>query len=119
MPRLKCFVKTGLFQHANAPAAVAAAGAAYSNTTPRDLQTAAQRGHFVPFASVTATVRPGKFTPWPTTAPSAGLLAFGPDIRPGATVEEAGIVDIAPTVAHVLGFDMPDTDGRVVEEILR
>ena len=50
-------------------------GAAYSNTTPRDLQTAAQRGHrpcssalseciqqrghFVPFASVTATVRPG------------------------------------------------------------
>ena len=47
------------------------------------------------------------------------LLAFGPDIRPGATVEEAGIVDIAPTVARTLGFDMPDTDGRVVEEILR
>ena len=29
MPRLKCFVKTGLFQHANAPATVAAAGAGY------------------------------------------------------------------------------------------
>ena len=67
-------------------------GTAYSNTTPSALQTAAQRGHrscssglseciqqrghFVPFASVTATVRPGKFTPWPVTAPSAGAVSF-------------------------------------------
>lgn len=55
----------------------------------------------------------------PDKGPQPMLLAFGPDIRPGATVEEAGIVDIAPTVARTLGFDMPDTDGRVVEEILR
>ena len=55
----------------------------------------------------------------PDKGPQPALLAFGPDIRPGAVVEKAGIVDIAPTVARSLGFDMPDTDGRVVEEILR
>ena len=46
------------------------------------------------------------------------LIAFGPDIRPGAIVEQARIADIAPTVAAALGFDMPDTDGRPVREIL-
>ena len=55
----------------------------------------------------------------PDKGPQPCLLAFGPDIRPGAVVEQAGIVDIAPTVAASLGFDMPDTDGRVVTEILR
>ena len=47
------------------------------------------------------------------------LLAFGPDIRPGMVVEQAGIVDIAPTVAHSLGIDMPDTDGHAVLELFR
>ncbi len=55
----------------------------------------------------------------PDKGPQPCLLAFGPDIRPGAVVEQAGIVDIAPTVAASLGFDMPDTDGCVVTEILR
>ena len=55
----------------------------------------------------------------PDKGPQPTMLAFGPDIRPGAVVEQAGIVDIAPTVAASLGFDMPDTDGRVVEEILK
>ena len=54
----------------------------------------------------------------PDKGPQPCLMAFGPDIRPGVTVEEAGIVDIAPTVAASLGFDMPDVDGRVIHEIL-
>ena len=54
----------------------------------------------------------------PDKGPQPCLMAFGPDIRPGAVVEQAGIVDIAPTVAASLGFDMPDTDGHVVREIL-
>ncbi len=54
----------------------------------------------------------------PDKGPQPCLLAFGPGVRPGAVVEQAGIVDIAPTVAACLGFDMPGTDGRVVEEIL-
>lgn len=55
----------------------------------------------------------------PDKGPQPTLLAFGPDIRPGAVVERARIVDIAPTVACTLGFEMPDVDGRVVHEILR
>ncbi len=54
----------------------------------------------------------------PDKGPQPCLLAFGPDIRAGAVVEKANIVDIAPTVAASLGFDMPGTDGRVVREIL-
>ena len=55
----------------------------------------------------------------PDKGPQPTLLAFGPDIRAGARVEKARIIDIAPTVAASLGFDMPDTDGHVVREILR
>ncbi len=55
----------------------------------------------------------------PDKGPQPTLFAFGPDIRAGAIIERAGIVDIAPTVASSLGFEMPDTDGRVVSEILR
>ena len=55
----------------------------------------------------------------PDKGPQPTLLAFGPDIRPGAVAEQAGIVDIAPTVAACLGFDMPDTDGHPVREILK
>ena len=55
----------------------------------------------------------------PEKGPQPCLLAFGPGIRPGAAVENARIIDIAPTVAACLGFDMPDTDGRIVREILQ
>ncbi len=55
----------------------------------------------------------------PEKGPQPTLLAFGPGIRPGARADRAGIVDIAPTVAASLGLSMPDTDGRVIEEILR
>lgn len=55
----------------------------------------------------------------PDKGPQPALVAFGPDIRPGAVIEKAGIVDIAPTVALTLGFDMPGADGRAVRELLR
>ncbi|MDI9506537.1 MAG: alkaline phosphatase family protein [Clostridiales bacterium] len=55
----------------------------------------------------------------PDKGPQPTLLAFGPDIRPGALLEQAGIVDIAPTVAHSLGLSMPGVDGRVLTELFR
>ena len=55
----------------------------------------------------------------PDKGPQPTMLAFGPDIKAGARVEKARIIDIAPTVATSLGFDMPDTDGRAITEILR
>ena len=40
-------------------------------------------------------------------------------VKTGAVVKRACIVDEAPTMARMLGFDMPDVDGRVLTEILR
>ena len=46
------------------------------------------------------------------------LIAFGPDIRPGACVERKPIVDEAPTYAKILGVSLPDADGTAIDEIL-
>lgn len=54
----------------------------------------------------------------PDKGPQPTLIAFGPDIKPGARVQRRSIVDEAPTFARVLGIEMPDIDGRAIEEIL-
>ncbi len=47
------------------------------------------------------------------------LLASGSAFRTGATLREAELLDIAPTVLHLLGIPVPgDMDGRVLAEIL-
>ena len=47
------------------------------------------------------------------------LIASGPAIREGAKPSGATLLDIAPTVLHLLGVPVPgDMDGRVLEEIL-
>ena len=48
------------------------------------------------------------------------LLAHGPDFKSGLydTLPTAN-VDIAPTVARILKFSMPDVQGRVLEEALQ
>lgn len=55
----------------------------------------------------------------PTFGPQPILLANGPDIRPGALLEQARLVDEAPTYARILGGTLAGTDGRVLEELLR
>ena len=46
------------------------------------------------------------------------LLGRGPELRQGARVEGARIIDFAPTILHSFGVDVPsDMDGRVLEEI--
>ena len=47
------------------------------------------------------------------------FMAAGPDVKPGVIVETRSMVDEAPTMARMLGFTMPDTDGTAIEEILR
>lgn len=47
------------------------------------------------------------------------FMAAGPDVKPGVIVERRSMVDEAPTMARMLGFTMPDTDGTAIEEILR
>jgi predicted AlkP superfamily phosphohydrolase/phosphomutase len=47
------------------------------------------------------------------------LIAAGPPFRPGSAPENANLLDVAPTVLHLLGVPVPgDMDGRVLTEIL-
>jgi hypothetical protein len=59
----------------------------------------------------------GSFSPTDTRI---SLLARGPDFKAGLydTLPTAN-VDIAPTVAHILKLNMPDVQGRVLEEALQ
>ena len=59
----------------------------------------------------------GSFSPTDT---HISLLAYGPDFKSGLydTLPTAN-VDIAPTVARILKFSMPDVQGRVLDESLR
>lgn len=55
----------------------------------------------------------------PDKGPQPPLMAWGPDIQPGVRVARRSIVDEAPTFARILGVDLPDADGAVIEELLR
>jgi predicted AlkP superfamily phosphohydrolase/phosphomutase len=47
------------------------------------------------------------------------LIATGPAFKPGAVPQGATLLDLAPTVLHLLGVPVPDDmDGRVLTEIL-
>ncbi|MBN1934026.1 MAG: alkaline phosphatase family protein [Anaerolineae bacterium] len=47
------------------------------------------------------------------------LIAAGPPICPGAAIQGARIVDLAPTVLHLMGLPAPaEMDGRVLRDIL-
>ena len=47
------------------------------------------------------------------------LIANGPSFRAGSvTTTPTGNVDVAPTVAFLLGLSMPQADGRVINEAL-
>jgi len=47
------------------------------------------------------------------------LIASGPSFRSGITVgTPTGNVDVAPTVAYILGQSMPQADGRILNEAL-
>ena len=48
------------------------------------------------------------------------FLAYGQSIRPGALAEKAQIVDLAPTILHLMGEPVPEhMDGVPLDEILR
>jgi len=46
------------------------------------------------------------------------LIANGCGIKPGVSLERINMVDVAPTIADLLGISLPDTDGRVLSELL-
>ena len=57
---------------------------------------------------------------YPATDPdlSALFLASGARIRPGVTLDVIDNVDVAPTMATVLGLKLANVDGKVLKEIL-
>jgi len=50
--------------------------------------------------------------------PHGIFLAYGPDIRPGARLDQLSIYDVAPTVLHLMGLPIPGgMDGRVMQGV--
>jgi predicted AlkP superfamily pyrophosphatase or phosphodiesterase len=48
----------------------------------------------------------------------ATFVAAGAGIRPGARLKTIDNIDVAPTIARLMGFPLPSAEGRVVDEIL-
>ncbi len=46
------------------------------------------------------------------------FIAAGPSVNKGVCIERACIVDEAPTMAKMLGFEMPDVDGKPLDAML-
>jgi predicted AlkP superfamily phosphohydrolase/phosphomutase len=51
--------------------------------------------------------------------PRGRLLLAGPHVRPGVLSQPLHAVDVAPTVAAMLGVALPDVDGRAVAALVR
>jgi len=50
---------------------------------------------------------------------NATFVASGAGIRTGATVSKMENIDVAPTIAKLLGIELPHADGRLLSEILK
>lgn len=48
---------------------------------------------------------------------ATGLIAAGPGIRPGTSIASLRLIDVAPTIAKILGLSMPDVEGEAVAEL--
>lgn len=55
----------------------------------------------------------------PDKGPQPVFYAAGPAVKPGVEVERRPIVDMACTMARILGVELPDAQGKAVEEMLK
>jgi predicted AlkP superfamily pyrophosphatase or phosphodiesterase len=58
------------------------------------------------------------YLPWRAEM-ATGLVVAGSGVRPGAALARARLIDVAPTVARLLGLAPPALEGRVLEEFLQ
>ena len=56
---------------------------------------------------------------YPDKGPQPFLLAKGPAIRDGVVLEERPIVDEAPTYARIMRIELPEAEGKCIEDILK
>jgi predicted AlkP superfamily phosphohydrolase/phosphomutase len=63
--------------------------------------------------------KPAKTNQWGGSHRRYGILvAHGEAFRKGTRIEGAGLIDMAPTILHLMGQPVPDDmDGRVLEEL--
>ena len=54
----------------------------------------------------------------PDFGPRPFFLGLGPAFKKGAVLEHGQLIDGAPTYARILGADLPEAQGRVLEELL-
>jgi hypothetical protein len=47
------------------------------------------------------------------------FIAAGPGVRSGLLSREISILDFAPTFGKLLGVELPDADGRPIDELLQ
>ena len=55
----------------------------------------------------------------PDFGPRPFFLGCGPAFRKGAVLEQARLIDGAPTYAKILGVDLPDAQGQALQELLK
>ncbi|MCI8662762.1 MAG: alkaline phosphatase family protein [Hungatella sp.] len=55
----------------------------------------------------------------PHKGPQPIFMAKGPDFREGVVLERGRLIDQAPTYAKILGTELPNADGRVIESFIR
>ena len=55
----------------------------------------------------------------PDLGPCPPLICCGPHFRQGVVLPRGTLMDGAPTWAHILGVQLPDSEGRVLSELLR
>ena len=72
-------------------------------------------------AALVPAARPGGTHGYVHTHPKMDALfvAAGADIRRGVRVERIRNLDVAPTIARLLGFQMPDVEGEVLTAIIQ
>ena len=58
---------------------------------------------------------------WQAENKKTGLfMAYGPNIKRGGKIDNVSILDLAPTILHLMGIAVPDDmDGRVLKEIFK
>lgn len=73
--------------------------------------------HFVDESAFSA--KQGKYISWSGTHRENGIfIAIGPAIKANKLIHEANILDLAPTILHILGVPIPrDMDGKVLKNI--
>lgn len=55
----------------------------------------------------------------PDRGPQPPFQAKGPDFKEGVCLGRRRLIDVAPTIGKILGFDMGEIDGKAIEEILK